>query len=79
MTNSEQIADERLSFAKLNVKHAFNEVDPSPADPLAIALLKALDSIDEALKLLRRASFCARVRCSKVSPSGIASGRQGGN
>ena len=53
MTNSEQIADERLSFAKLNVKHAFDEVDPCPADPLAIALLKALDSVDEALKLLR--------------------------
>lgn len=75
MTNSEQIADERLSFAKLNVKHAFNEVDPSPADPLAIALLKALDSIDEALKLLRNRAFTRRVQALRsTKDAGIIRG-----
>ena len=36
-----------------NVKEAFRILDPAPKEPLAKAILKALDSIDAARKALK--------------------------
>jgi hypothetical protein len=53
MTNEERVADSALNEAKRNVKEAFAILDPAPRDPLAKALLKVLDTIDDARRKLK--------------------------
>jgi hypothetical protein len=45
-------ADEALETAKLNIKTACGKLAPLPYDELGIELLKALDTLDRARKLL---------------------------
>jgi hypothetical protein len=52
MTAEERQADEWLMLAKLNVKKAVSWIDPPATEPTAVAMLKILDSIDEARRLL---------------------------
>ena len=55
MTPDEQRADTFLIFAKDNAKSAYAAIDPSPRDPVAVAILRAIDSIDLArLALAKR-------------------------
>jgi hypothetical protein len=53
MTEDELQADQCLYNAKDLVKMAIRWIDPSPRDPLGVALLKVLDDIDAARKKLK--------------------------
>lgn len=53
MTRDEKDADGMLAIAKRYTKAAFTLIDPSPRDPLAVTLLRVLDSIDQARKVLK--------------------------
>lgn len=53
MTKDEKRGDEFLWSATENVKEAFRILDPNAKEPLAKAILKALDSIDAARKALK--------------------------
>jgi hypothetical protein len=53
MNKDEKRADEFLWSATENVKLAFHILDPYAKEPLAKAILKALDSIDAARKALK--------------------------
>jgi hypothetical protein len=53
MTSDEKLADKGLLRAKDYVKEAFRILDPAAKEPLAKAILKAIDSIDAARKALK--------------------------
>lgn len=42
-----------LEIAKENVKSAFRQVDANPVDPAAVALVRAIDALDVAIKAVR--------------------------
>lgn len=56
MTNSESHADMLLSEAKENLREALRGLDPAPHDPIAGAMLRAMDAIDDARKEIKRRS-----------------------
>lgn len=53
MTGDEKSALRHLGMAKQSVKDAFTMLDPSSRDPAAMAMLKALDAIDVAIKKIK--------------------------
>jgi molecular chaperone GrpE (heat shock protein) len=53
MTRDEKHADAHLMQAKEEVKEAFRLLDPNATEPLAKAILKTLDTIDRARKVLK--------------------------
>jgi len=52
MTGDEKSALRHLGMAKQSVKDAFTMLDPAPR-PIGMALLKALDAIDAAIKKIK--------------------------
>ncbi len=54
MNKTEEKADNLLLIAKGETRRAIGILDPSPAEPVAKAILRVMDAIDDAREELRK-------------------------
>ncbi len=68
MMDEETSAIEHLGVAKLNAKAALRVLDPNPADPVTVHILRVIDASDVAVKAIVRRSELARKPMGSVGP-----------